>query len=139
MTLALVAAFLYTVAALAAVVGAIAAVRYPFTCRALERHSASPRPDFKTDEVACKDWNTTHWALDKVRLRTGLTGICTYAVGMVALILLQSILKSADPSSAPMVIILVLTAALLTVGITSVFHNGRLSEIDMKRRFPSMS
>jgi hypothetical protein len=29
-------------------------------------------------------------------------------------------------------------AALLTVGITSVFHNGRLSDIDMKRRFPSM-
>ncbi|MFA7341363.1 MAG: hypothetical protein WC028_31565 [Candidatus Obscuribacterales bacterium] len=132
--------FLYTVAALAAVVGAIAAVRYPFTCRALERHSASPRPDFKTDEVASKSWNTTRWALDKARLRTGLTGICTYAVGMVALIPLQSILKSAEsPSSVPMVIMLVLTAALLTVGITSVFHNGRLSDIDMKRRFPSMS
>lgn len=132
--------FLYTVAALAAVVGAIAAVRYPFTCQALERHSASPRPDFKTDEVACKEWNKTRWALDKVRLRTGLTSICTYAVGMVALIPLQSILKSAEsPSSVPMVIMLVLTAALLTVGITSVFHNGRQSDIDMKRRFPSMS
>ncbi len=130
--------FLYTVAALASLVGAIAAVRYPFTCRALERHIASERPDFKTDEVASKEWNTTRWALDKVRLRTGLTGICTYAVGMVALIPLQSILKSADPSSAPMVFMLVLTVALLTVGITSVFHNGRQSDIDMKRRFPSM-
>ncbi|MFA6211731.1 MAG: hypothetical protein WC714_19990 [Candidatus Obscuribacterales bacterium] len=131
--------FLYTVAALAALVGAIAAIRYPFTCRALERHLASPRPDFKVDEVACKGWNTTRWALDKVRLRTGLTGICTYAVGMVALVPLQSILKAAEtPSSAPMVFILLLTAALLTVGITSVFHNGRESDIDMKRRFPSM-
>jgi hypothetical protein len=38
-----------------------------------------------------------------------------------------------------MVIMLVLTAALLTVCITSVFHNGRQSEIDMRRRFPSMN
>jgi hypothetical protein len=131
--------FLYTVAALAAVIGAIAAVCYPFTCRALERHSASPQPDFKTDQVACKDWNTTRWALDKVRLRTGLTGICTYAVGMVAFIPLQSILKAAEDTSwVPSVFMLVLTAALLIVGITSIFHNDRQSEIDMKRRFPSM-
>lgn len=37
-----------------------------------------------------------------------------------------------------MVLMLVLTAALLLVGITSIFHNDRQSEIDMKRRFPSM-
>ncbi len=131
--------FLYTVAALAALVAAIAGIVYPFTCRSLERHIASPRPDFSSDEVGCKDWNTTRWALDKVRLRTGLTAICAYAVGMVALIPLQSILKAAEStSSLPAVFMLVLTVALMTVGITSIFHNSRESEIDMKRRFPSM-
>ncbi len=131
--------FLYTVAALAALVGAIAGIVYPFTCRALERHLASPQPDFSTDEVGCKGWNTTRWALDKVRLRTGLTAICAYAVGMAALIPLQSILKAAEnTASVPSVFMLVLTVALLTVGITSIFHNDRQSKIDMKRRFPSM-
>jgi hypothetical protein len=131
--------FLYTVAALASLVGAIAAIVYPFTCRALERHIASPQPDFSSDEVACKGWNTTRWALDKVRLRTGLTAICAYAVGMVAFIPLQSILKAAENTSwVPSVFMLVLTVALLIVGITSIFHNGRQSEIDMKRRFPLM-
>ena len=132
--------FLYTVAVLAAVVGAIAAICYPFTCRALERHRASPQPDFRSDEVACKDWNKTRWALDKVRLRTGLVEISSYGVGMAALIPLQSIHKAAEnPSAVLTVVMLVLTAALLTVGITSIFHNGRQSDIDMKRRFPSMS
>ena len=131
--------FLYTVAALASLVGAIAAIVYPFTCRSLERHLASPQPDFRSDEVGCKAWNTSRWALDKVRLRTGLTVICAYAVGMVAFIPLQSILKAAENTSwVPSLLMLVLTGAMLTVGITSIFHNDRQSKIDMKRRFPSM-
>ncbi|CAN5219103.1 hypothetical protein BH11CYA1_BH11CYA1_34850 [soil metagenome] len=131
--------FLYTVAALAALVGAIAGIRYPSSCRALERHLGSAQPEFRVDEAACKAWNQSRWGLDKVRLRIGLVSICSYAVGMVALIPLQSILRAAeDNSSAPMVLILILTAALLTVGISSIFHNSRLFDLDMKRRFPSM-
>ncbi len=129
---------LLCVASLAALVGAIAGARYLFLCPALEKHVASTRPDFKTDQAGSTSWNQTRWALDRVRTRTGLTAIITYAIGMATLIPLQSLLKAAEKTtSAPTVIMLLLTAALLSVGLRSIVHNSRTSELDMRRRYPT--
>jgi hypothetical protein len=128
---------LFLLATVAAIVGAIAGIIYPFTCKALEKHLDSTVPKNAEDEQGNTAWYKKRWALDKTRTRTALSVLGAYAVGMFSLIPVQSMLKTAGSSSnAPIFVMLVLTAALLTVGLRSTIHNDRDFKRDMKRSFP---
>lgn len=128
-------ATLYTLATIAAVVAAIAGVSYQFRCAALEKHMRAERPDYRTEAEAFVVWRNKRWALDKLRLRFGLAAIISYAVGMAALIPLQSILKAAEtPSNIPSILIGLLSLGLLAVGLRSTVHNSRLQTIEFDRQ-----
>jgi len=128
---------LFSLATIAAIVGAIAGLVYPFKCRALELHLDSTVPEYAEDKEGHSAWYQKRWRLDKTRARTGLYALGAYAVGMFSLIPVQSMLKTAgSTSNAPLIVMLVLSAGLLIVGLRSVIHNGREFELDLKRRYP---
>jgi hypothetical protein len=128
---------LFAMATIAALVGAIAGIVYPFKCKALEQHLASPLPEYKEDSAAYGAWYKKRWALDKMRLHTGLYAIIAYAVGMFSLLAVQGLLKSADiQTHAPFILMLVLSAGLVFVSVRSTTHNSRESSLDLKRRYP---
>lgn len=126
---------LYTLATIAAVVATIAGVTYQFRCAALEKHLRGERPDHRTEAEAFVVWRNKRWALDKLRLRFGLAGIISYAVGMAALIPLQLLLKAAEtPSYIPNILIGLLWLGMLAVGLRSMVHNDRLQTIESDRQ-----
>jgi hypothetical protein len=128
---------LLVLAILATVVGSIAGLWYPSTCTALENHLKSPLPQHAEDPDGYGQWYKRRWALDKKRTRVALWGIGAYALGMFSLIPVQTAFKHAEAGShLPLILMLILTAAELTIGIRSVSHNGREFELDMKRKYP---
>ena len=129
-------AILYTLAALAAVVGAIAGILYPFTCKALENHLGTTIPDFKEDEAGFGAWYKKRWALDKKRKNIGLPALGAYAVGMFSLIVAQALTKAPAMVGYPLVAMLVLTAALLVIGLRSTIHNSRIFTLELRQRYP---
>jgi hypothetical protein len=128
-------ATLCTLATIAAVVATISGVSYQFRCAALEKHLRGERPDYRTEAEAFVVWRNKRWALDKLRLRFGLAVIISYAVGMAALIPMQSMLKAAEtPSNIPSILIGLLSLGMLAVGLRSIVHNDRLQTMEFDRR-----
>jgi len=117
---------LISLATLSAIVGVFIAAVYPSKCQVLERHDASPVPDYKTDEAGRTAWYQKHWALEKTRMRFALTSIGAYGVGLFSLIPLEPALKtSTGTSHAPLILMIVLTLSMWAVVIFSSIHNQR--------------
>ena len=128
---------LLTVALIAAAVSIFVSITYPFRCSALEKHLRTTRPDYKEDKEGLTVWQQTRWALEKVRMRTGLAGIIVYAVGMASILPLSSMVPKTGPEHQfVLALMLTISLSLLVVGLRSVFHNNREFELDLKRRYP---
>ncbi|MBS1991452.1 MAG: hypothetical protein JSS83_13100 [Cyanobacteria bacterium SZAS LIN-3] len=126
----------------AAIISIPVMFRYPTLCSALERHLASPRPDYREDKEGFSAWQQCRWALDKTRTRCALLGLGAYAVGMISLIPAMQFLKTAPgffgfPAETELFgLMLVITGNVLVIGLRSTIHNGREFELDLKRRYP---
>jgi hypothetical protein len=125
--------------AMAALVSVVVCVAFPMACKALERHLATPQPNFREDETGSQLWRERRWALDKYRLRVAMLGIGTYGVGMMVVTFMLAGLKS-DGQSHPYVFacMMVTTASLLILSARAAIHNSRVSDLDMRRQYPDL-
>ena len=104
--------------AVATAIAIWAATLYFGRCEELEHHRSTERPNSNDDEASALAWKHKDWELERQRMRTGLTGLVAYGIGMSAAIPANSMLQAADSTSnLPIVRIGVLSLRLLGISL----------------------
>jgi F0F1-type ATP synthase membrane subunit c/vacuolar-type H+-ATPase subunit K len=117
----------FPLASVAAVIGVVVALAYPFACKAVERHIATAVPDSDEDEIGALEWYQRRCALDRVRLGIAVCSFASFASGMFSLAGVHSTLETAGTATqAHWILIIVLTVSMWIVGGLSQLHFGYL-------------
>jgi hypothetical protein len=122
--------------AVATAIAIWAATLYFGRCEELEHHRSTDRPNSNDDEAGALAWKHKDWELENQRMRTGITGLVAYGIGMSAAIPANSMFQAAEnASNLPIVLIGVLCLSLLAISLRSLKHSDRILELSLARKW----
>lgn len=122
--------------AVATAIAIWAATLYFGRCEELEHHRSTDRPNSNDDEAGALAWKQKDWELERQRVRTGLTGLVAYGIGMSAAVPVNSMFQAAENSSnLPIVLIAVLCLSILAISLRSLKHSDRILELSFERKW----